>query len=148
MKRKLRIAWSVGCGIACLLLVALWVRSYWVYDRLRLPSSLGRTFVQLANGTIKSVYFTPTFRVGWAPLSGWQSFPAEALSVDEMEERLYFYSDSNFTQTGFPQWIPVLILATFVGLPWLPYRFSLRTLLIATTVVAVGLGWIVYAIRN
>src|SRR4051812_40138543 len=27
--RKLRIAWSVFCGIACVLLIALWVRSYW-----------------------------------------------------------------------------------------------------------------------
>ena len=26
--RKLRIAWSVVCGIACVLLIALWVRSY------------------------------------------------------------------------------------------------------------------------
>ena len=27
--RKLRIAWSVGWGIACVLLIVLWVRSYW-----------------------------------------------------------------------------------------------------------------------
>ena len=26
--RKLRIAWSVACGIACVLLIVLWVRSY------------------------------------------------------------------------------------------------------------------------
>jgi hypothetical protein len=26
--RKLRIAWSVGWGIACVLLIVLWVRSY------------------------------------------------------------------------------------------------------------------------
>jgi hypothetical protein len=26
--RKLRIAWSVFCGLACVLLVVLWVRSY------------------------------------------------------------------------------------------------------------------------
>ena len=30
--RKLRIAWSVGCGIACVLLIVLWVRSYTVID--------------------------------------------------------------------------------------------------------------------
>src|SRR6476661_3879782 len=32
--RKLRIAWSVFCGIACVLLIVLWVRSYWVRDYL------------------------------------------------------------------------------------------------------------------
>src|SRR5258705_7220858 len=30
--RNLRIAWSVGCGIACVLLIVLWVRSYWWAD--------------------------------------------------------------------------------------------------------------------
>ena len=30
--RKLRIAWSVGWGIACVLLIVLWVRSYWYKD--------------------------------------------------------------------------------------------------------------------
>jgi hypothetical protein len=38
--RKLRIAWSVGCGIVCLLLIALWVRSYWWSDELTLASRL------------------------------------------------------------------------------------------------------------
>src|SRR6478672_8285240 len=31
--RKLRIAWSVACGIACVLLIVLWVRSYWRFNR-------------------------------------------------------------------------------------------------------------------
>ena len=31
--RKLRIAWSVACGIAAVLLIALWVRSYRQRDR-------------------------------------------------------------------------------------------------------------------
>src|SRR4051812_28474407 len=30
--RKLRIAWSVMCGVACVLLIVLWVRSYWHGD--------------------------------------------------------------------------------------------------------------------
>ena len=30
--RKLRIAWSVVWGIACVLLIVLWVRSYWQVD--------------------------------------------------------------------------------------------------------------------
>src|SRR3954470_13955494 len=30
--RKLRIAWSVVCGIACVLLIVLWVRSYTQLD--------------------------------------------------------------------------------------------------------------------
>src|SRR3954454_13968040 len=30
--KKLRIAWSAFCGVACVLLLALWVRSYWYWD--------------------------------------------------------------------------------------------------------------------
>ena len=30
--RKLRIGWSAGCVLACVVLIALWVRSYWRYD--------------------------------------------------------------------------------------------------------------------
>src|SRR6185295_19427494 len=30
--RKLRIAWSVFWGAACVLLIVLWVRSYWWFD--------------------------------------------------------------------------------------------------------------------
>jgi hypothetical protein len=30
--RKLRIVWSVVCGVAAVLLIALWVRSYWWCD--------------------------------------------------------------------------------------------------------------------
>ena len=32
--RKLRIAWSVAWGVACLLLIVLWVRSYRQVDTL------------------------------------------------------------------------------------------------------------------
>jgi hypothetical protein len=30
--RKLRIAWSVFCGIATVMLIALWVRSFYIAD--------------------------------------------------------------------------------------------------------------------
>src|SRR2546423_33436 len=46
-----------------------------------------------------------------------------------------------------PHWFPVLLLATFAVAPWyrrIPHQFSLRTLLIATTLVAVVLGLLVW----
>ena len=46
-----------------------------------------------------------------------------------------------------PFWAPVLVLSLIAVAPWLPQRFSLRTLLIATTLVAVVLGLIVWSIR-
>ena len=43
-----------------------------------------------------------------------------------------------------PYWVIVFSAAACASMPWLPWRFSLRTLLIATTLVAVVLGLIVW----
>jgi hypothetical protein len=45
-----------------------------------------------------------------------------------------------------PYWFCVLLLGTLVAVPWFPIkrRFTLRTLLIVTTLVAVMLGLIVW----
>ncbi len=50
-----------------------------------------------------------------------------------------------------PDWLPAIIVALVGGAPWVssyPWskRFGLRTLLIAMTLVAVGLGLIVWAV--
>ena len=48
---------------------------------------------------------------------------------------------------GVPLWFPVAIAAGLATVPWalqIPHRFSLRTLLIVTTLVAVVLGMIVW----
>ena len=55
-----------------------------------------------------------------------------------------------YTELIIPYWLPCLAAATIALLPWLKWskRFSLRTLLIATTLVAVALGLIVWAARK
>jgi hypothetical protein len=59
-------------------------------------------------------------------------------------------TDKQFASEGWlggPIWIPTVILGSIAAAPWLPWsnRFSLRTLLIATTLVAVVLGVIVWS---
>ena len=44
-----------------------------------------------------------------------------------------------------PGYIPVLVSVALAGLLWTPGRFSLRTLLIATTLIALTLGVVVVA---
>ena len=43
-----------------------------------------------------------------------------------------------------PHWFAVALAATFAATPWLRWRFSLRTLLIAITLVALVLGLVVW----
>jgi hypothetical protein len=47
-----------------------------------------------------------------------------------------------------PDWFLVLVSATFAVAPWLRWRFSLRTLLFATTLAALALGLIVWSVRQ
>ena len=54
---------------------------------------------------------------------------------------------STFTAIGLPHWFALVVVALLATSPWLSYRFSLRTLLIATTLVAVVLGLIVWSAR-
>ena len=42
-----------------------------------------------------------------------------------------------------PDWLLAVICTTLATVPWLRWQFSLRTLLIATTLVAIALGLIV-----
>ena len=42
-----------------------------------------------------------------------------------------------------PDWFLILVVAALSAAPWIPGRFSLRTLLIATTLIAVVLGLVV-----
>ena len=158
--RKLRIAWSVAWGVVAVLLCVLWVRSYWWQDsvdgrlsNLRTISisswygwvkaeSLWATLFlkepsQLPQWSINSHYMEPDALFGTRrlPRHGW------VWQRESIANRRFF------TKIAVPWWFPVLLSITFAGLPWLrqiPHRFSLRTLLIATTLVAVGLGAIVW----
>jgi hypothetical protein len=57
--------------------------------------------------------------------------------------------DSPQFTVGIPYWFPVLALAALTATHWIrpTWQFSLRTLLIAMTLVAVGLGAVVYTSR-
>jgi len=62
----------------------------------------------------------------------------------------YQISKKNGGYIKFPHWLPILALAMLsvpAALPWLRWRFSLRTLLIAITLVALILGLIIISTR-
>jgi hypothetical protein len=52
-----------------------------------------------------------------------------------------------YTELIIPYWLPCLATATLAIIPWLR-RFSLRTLLIAMTLIAVVLGLVIWAARK
>ncbi len=55
---------------------------------------------------------------------------------------------SNGSGISIPDGCLLLVAGAFAALPWLRWRFSLRTLLIAMTLVAAVLGLIVWAAKS
>ncbi len=131
---KLRIAWSVVWGSVAVLLVALWVRSYACLDSVH-----ARTHnVVSANGT---VYFD--CGITWAKsvrISRYLPFQSE-LTSSRSETA---HATPTAAQVRVPHWTLVTCIAAIGATSLISYRFSLRTLLIATTFIAVGLGLIVW----
>jgi hypothetical protein len=159
--RKLRIAFSAACGVLCLLLIVLWVRSYtWVDTARGALTETKALQVRSFQGQLSLNSYGD--KNGW--YWKWQSSPADELEqrIRELERRLgnttsqaqpsfaFIRSRDRLFVTA-PHWLLVLLLCIPVTLMWitsartLPWRFSLRTLLIATTLVAVVLGLVVWA---
>jgi hypothetical protein len=132
--RKLRVAWSVGWGVLCLLLIVLWVRSYWTVNILispwmsvgSFPARIGMEFKGFGDWDVYSL-----------PTETWREL--NPLGVDTLVSGGFVVLDNTIFV---PYWFILILLAVLGAAPWLPGRFSLRTLLIATTLVAVALGLI------
>ncbi len=143
--RVLRITWTVTCLIACVLLVVLWVRSYsQLYNlsnwsrQLSLSSCCGHMFVD------------EPFYSDESPEGG------STKIITLLGHELYFdsYPAAYIVQDGVgvavPDWVFVGSALTIGVIPWIRWsnRFTVRTLLIATTVVAMALGLVVYVARK
>jgi hypothetical protein len=143
--RKLRIAWSVAWGIVAVLLIALWVRSYWWVDLAFFK--VGNDVLVLAGsmpGAI-DINIVPEESI---PLGMYHQPSDEWMRAQGRRKRPGFLIDSHAILA--PYWFWLLMPAIVAAIPWLPWwssRFSLRTLLIAMTLVAVGLGLIVWLAR-
>jgi hypothetical protein len=178
MLKTLRIALTALSLTACVLLMVLWVRSYWRADRLHW-SFAGKQSIAVASkqGLLFLLHYKDVPQPN-AWTTGFYTFSTadqQAFPMDEMEDRStlgfdvlrqppYFIPElkeqlpGNIMRTwnsgimflkgsavAIPYWFLIMATVALATLPWFRKRFSLRTLLIATTLVAVGLGIIVAA---
>jgi hypothetical protein len=140
--RKLRIAWSVAWGVMAVLLVALWVRSYRTIDEVygRIPG-VADVVCSSDPGRVLFAIEDLGASLAW---THW-SQPTDGTDVPTTTFGFWAVTVSGQTYFALPHWLLILAFVLFSAAPWLPWRFSLRTLLIATTLVAVVLGLVVYA---
>jgi hypothetical protein len=151
--RKLRFAWSVVWGLAAVLLIALWVRSYRWEDVITAPGDGSRRFGS-AEGWITIRWTEPRWKeMRRPPNLNFKKWQVVSLSVEEREQKLarthvksrppqFGFVDAGAVQ--FPYWLATMVCVGMSAALWIRWRFSLRTLLIATTLVAVVLGLIVW----
>jgi hypothetical protein len=142
--RKLRIAWSVVCGIACLLLIALLVRSFRSTDAIH--GDLCGHYLILCSSGDNFFVVAHTIPPGGIP-NIWRYTQPPVTNLRPQITWFNFAMHANPVTLSFPQWIPIALTATLAVIPWARLgRFSLRTLLIATTLIAVVLRLTVWAV--
>jgi hypothetical protein len=144
MLHYLRIAVTALSLTACVLLVALWVRSYWRIEFATTPYVA--TGILSMRGELLAVF---SLDVSKRP-DEWH-FESDPIPDDVELPPLRRFLGFGYYGTAFehgllvPHWFAVLVSTFLAAAPWMrrPYRFSIRTLLIATTLVAAGLGIVV-----
>jgi len=145
--RPFRIAASLVCLTACGLLIALWVRSYHVEDRVsgyhtriggfRLYSSRGWLVCSRNNAANARQSYPRAIELGSA--SFWLEPGDDRLRFQVPRQ---FFQLAGFASASIPHWLPALasgILAVLFAASR-RFQFRLRTLIIATTLVAIVLG--------
>jgi hypothetical protein len=120
--RILRITWTGFWGLVALLLVVLWVRSYSFSASQTANLDAAKTW----GGAIGSD-------------SGEVSVCIVHMPIAFGPQDTWFYA--------VPYWYLLLLSPVFGVIPWLRWRFSISTLLLATTVIAVALGLGVWAVQ-
>ena len=150
---KLRIAWSVVWGLAAVLLLALWARSNWREDYVGYNYALSYGFgFKSSHGRATFDSYDARAYTGIDRIAtiGFylKSFDASESSAREPQWAFGLKAaDSPATYVTVPHWslaMTCALLAVINPIFHLPRRFSLRTLLMATTLVAVVLRLVVW----
>jgi hypothetical protein len=147
--RKLRIAWSVLWGLAAVLLIVLWVRSGERFDGIRWHYNNAEVFqIYIYRGQLSIVSFDdgplpPNLLHQVARIGTVECFESPKLIGDRASPVFGIFNLPIGARIEIPAWFLILSMILLGPLPWIR-RFSLRTLLIATTLIAVVLGLIVW----
>ena len=150
--RALRITCTVFCATACILFVALWVRSYYFLDVL--PSMSGPNISSLRGQISVNQRFNYTGVCDCLPKGVPKGFSVLGYVI-RCDSICLGEAEPLHSRPTISDWAIVGIAFTLGAGPWLPWmrwfpwscRFSLRTLLITVTAVGVVLGLIVYLAR-
>ena len=156
LRRLLNIA-SIVCLVLCVALTGMWVRSYWRDDGLTLGVTDKCGFIAGSMHGIVTLYYVSDIGEE-ANLSKWyvgSYLPGEAfwLPHEEVKSAVAGFRVLSYPNHGIvlamPHWFLVLLTGTLSAILWTKqqWRFTLRSLFIVTTFLAVVLGMIAWLDR-
>jgi hypothetical protein len=142
-RRLLNIA-SIFCLVVCLALMGMWVRSYWLYDRIDGYSTTAQFTVCSTQGVAfcENLAHFPVI----LDLASWKSFPMAYHGLRPPTFLGFRYrNESAGIFIVLPYWFLVLVTGSLSAvLWWRPApRFSLPVLLLMTTIIAAALAIVV-----
>jgi hypothetical protein len=157
--RKLRIAWSVVCGTACIALIVFLhslpqpvaKRTLTPFRPYVLGSEYGWTLETLTFGHSQTFFVYKHCLAPHAKLKDTLTIDLCGFGWQRTESMVYIAIPYLFwvafsVLTGY---VLSLMLSAALYIPgMIPARYSLRTLLIAVTLIAIALGLIIYLVRN
>jgi hypothetical protein len=141
--RGVRIAVSAVFGMLCVLLLVLWVRSYWAlstFGEYVTPSHRYHLY------SFKGQLVLSKYQRSWAGAELILFAPTEGLEEVAAHPPRFgigTWYGGDFIVVSY--WLVTVANLCLAIVPWLPWRFSLRTLLIATALIAGVLGLAVCA---
>lgn len=149
-RRRLRIATSVFVGVVCVALIVLWAMSYkWLVICQGSIPGKHACVVQSLHGSM-AIYFTQV-KLPWTIARTSDDTLPSTSKASRVGLHFTFKVRNNpgMLTIQMPIWFALLVAGFVAALPWLPIsnRFSLRTLLIAMTLVALMLGLFVSSLR-
>lgn len=135
-RSKLRIAWAVIWATLALLAVALWIRSYWRMDACW---KIWFATIEVASfrGAMHFYYGSSLL----TPDNYWRSGSFEIIKRgDELVTMPLTLGPLRATcRLVVPDAMILFVVCLIAAAPWIKWRFSLRTLLMAMTMAAVVL---------
>ena len=135
------------CGIACLLLIVLWVRSWSVQSSA--VTWYGDQWKRQVPGQRYYSIFSNRGAIRFSTSNTTGNWGVQVLESDRAVLGFGYLKGQTSHYAQVPHWFLVALTAAGATMPWLPWswRFSFRTLLIGMTLMAIAIGLIAVASR-
>jgi hypothetical protein len=141
---RFRLFVSATCATLCVLMVALWIRSYWKWEGSFLFIRSTAIGIESANGLFVP-YYRSDLQFAEPQVFHYHTFPRPY----ERHHLPFSWQDWSGKYLYLPHWFVAHIFATGAILPWISWRkFSVKRLLLLTTYFAVLCGLIITSRRS